>query len=200
MGIIPKKFDILRHAVSQNLKTGLSVGDAKVGWVRKICFCALSLFYMSSKADAQRSASVQVMEPYSVEGLSVGMPVVPESWQYKRYHCRPSKQYVNSTWCTFSELKGSVSKLLTILHLSNNIVTYVNKELSPAFFTNSEVDTEIARLSRQFKGPAHIYRSPTRPGVPGGIIATWGGAELQPLTTDELAILAQDRSPNQGVL
>jgi hypothetical protein len=141
------------------------------------------------------------MEPYSVEGLGVGMPVVPESWQYKRYHCRPSEQYANSIWCNFSELKGGVSKLLTILHLSSdNIVTYINKELSPAFFTNSEVAREIERLSRQFNGPAHIYRSPNRPGLPGGIIATWGDIELQPLTPNDLATLADGKNPHVGVM
>ena len=147
-----------------------------MGWIWKTCFCAVALVSISTRADARVSGSIQFMEPYSVERLGVGMPVVPESWQYKRYHCRPSEQYANSTWCNFSELKGGVSELLTILHLSSdNIVTYINKQLSPAFFTNSEVDREITRLSHQFNGPAHIYRSPNRPGFPGGIIATWGG-------------------------
>jgi hypothetical protein len=141
------------------------------------------------------------MEPYPIEGLGVGMPVVPESWQYKRFHCRPSEQYANSIWCNFSELKGGVSKLLTILHLSSdNIVTYINKELSPAFFKNSEVAREIERLSGQFNGPAHIYRSPNRLGLPEGIIATWGDIELQPLTPNDLATLANGKNPHVGVM
>ena len=127
------------------------------------------------------------------------MPVVPESREYKRYHCRPSEQYASSVWCTFSELKGGVSKMLTILHLADNIVTYINKQLSPAFFTNSEVDREITRLSRQFNGQAHIYRSPNRPGLPGGMIATWGDIELKPLTPNDMATLAEDRNPRKGV-
>jgi hypothetical protein len=86
------------------------------------------------------------------------------------------------------------------MHLYDQIVTYVNKQLSPAFFTNSEVNKEIARLSGQFNGSPHIYRSPNRPGLPGGIIATWGSIELQPLSPNDLAILAQGKSPNQGVL
>src|SRR5262249_45435529 len=133
-------------------------------------------------------------------GIAVGTPVVPDSWQYKRYNCRPSAQYANSTWCTFSETKDGVTKILTIMHLYNNTVTYVNKELSPAFFTNSAIDNEIARLSRQFNGSPHIYRAPNRPGLPGGIMATWGGIELQPLSRNDLAILAQGKSPSRGVL
>jgi predicted aspartyl protease len=155
---------------------------------------------MLTVANAQPSGSIQFLEPYSVEELAVGTPVVPNSWQYKRYHCRPSEQYANSTWCSFSETKGGVTKVLTIMHLYNNIVTYVNKELSPGFFTNSEVDKKIARLSRQFNGSPRVYRAPNRPGLPGGIIATWGGVELQPLGPSDLAILAQGKSPHRGVL
>jgi len=140
------------------------------------------------------------MEPYSVDGLAVGTPVAPQSWQYKRFNCRPSEQYENSTWCNFSEMRGGVSKAITILHLSNNIVTYINKELSPAFFTNAEVDREIARLSDQFNSPANIHQSPKRAGVPGGIIATWGDIKLQPLTSNDLATLRARKNPRLGIL
>jgi hypothetical protein len=97
-------------------------------------------------------------------------------------------------------MKGGVSKALTIMHLSNNIVTYINKQLTPALLTNEEVSAEIARLSRQFNSPAHIYRSPQRPGFPSGVIATWGSIKLQPLTRDDLAVLAEGKSPQKGVL
>jgi hypothetical protein len=141
------------------------------------------------------------MEPYAaVEGLSVGMYVARESDQYKRYACRPSDQYANSIWCNFSEMKGGVSTSRTILHLTDNMITYINKQLSPAFFTNEEVDAEIARLSRQFNSPAHIYRSPQRSGLPSGVIATWGSIKLQPLAPNDLAILAEGKSPQKGVL
>ena len=129
------------------------------------------------------------------------MPVTPDSWQYKRYRCRPSEQYKNSITCKFTETKGGASKSLTILHLYNNIVTYINKSLSPAFFTKKEVNSQIERLSRRFESPPHIYSSPQRPGFPaGGIIATWGDIELQPLTPNDLAILAQDNNPRLGFL
>jgi len=171
-----------------------------MGWLYGRGFCVGALLFTSTLANAQPSGSIRFMEPYVVEGLAVGSPVVPDSWQYKRYNCRSSAQYENSTWCTFSETKGVVTKVLTILHLYDNVVTYVNKELSPASFTSSEVNKEIARLSGQFSGSPHIYKSPNRPGLPGGIIATWGGIELQPLSRDDLATLAQGKSPNQGVL
>jgi hypothetical protein len=140
------------------------------------------------------------MEPYAVEGLGVGMPVAPESKEYKRFNCRPSEQFESSIWCSFTELKGGVSISRSILHLSNNIVTYINKELSPASFTNLEVINEINRLSREFNRPAHVYHSPKRPGLPEGIIATWGGIQLQPLAPEALAVLAGGKSPHLGVM
>lgn len=152
-------------------------------WVQKIAIYALAIVFLAVKANAEDSShpsgSLQYMEPYAaVEGLSVGAHVTPESEQYKRFICRPSDQFSNSTWCAFSELKGGITTSRTILHLTDYTITYINKQLSPAFLTNEEVDKEIARLSRQFNSPAHIYRSPQRSGLPSGVIATWGASSF----------------------
>ena len=172
-----------------------------MGWIRSISvFCTVAVVSIVSKANAESPGSLRYIESYSVEGLGVGMPVAPDSEQYRRFNCQPSDQYANSTWCSFTETKGSVSISRTILHLSNNIVTYIEKRLSPASFTSSEAGREITRLSRQFNSPAHVYQSPKRPGFPGGIIATWGGIELQPLTPNDLAVEAAGKSPHRGVL
>src|SRR5262245_36800197 len=97
-------------------------------WFRSSAYaCALAL--MLTVADAQPSGSIRFLEPYAVEGIAVGTPVVPDSWQYKRYNCRPSAQYANSTWCTFSETKDGVTKILTIMHLYNNTVTYCKQRI-----------------------------------------------------------------------
>lgn len=167
---------------------------------RKTCICAAALVCMSTMGGAQPYGSLEYLEPYCVEKLCVGMPVAPQSWQYKRYNCRPSEQYVNSTWCSFKEPEHGAQKALTILHLANNIATYINKELSPAIFTKAEVDKQIERLSRQFDSPPHIYRSPKRPGFPQGIIVTWGEVQLQQLNRDDLAMLAEGKSPRLGVM
>ena len=176
-----------------------------MGWVQKIVICAVAIVFLAINANAEDSShssgSLQYMEPYAtVEGLSVGIHVTPTSEQYKMYLCKPSYQYVNSIWCNFSEIKGGISNSRTILHLTDNIITYINKQLSPAFFTNEEVTAEIARLSRQFNGPAQIHRSPQRSGLPSGVIATWGSIKLQPLIPNDLAILAEGKSPQKGVL
>jgi hypothetical protein len=59
-------------------------------------FFVAALVSISMRADAESSGSLQYMEPYSVEGLGVGMPVARNSKQYKRYKCGESEQYEKS--------------------------------------------------------------------------------------------------------
>jgi predicted aspartyl protease len=134
------------------------------------------------------------MEPYSIEGLGVGMPVVPNSKQYKRYKCKQSEQYEKSIKCNFTAKKDRATKTITILHLYNNIVTYINKSVSPAAFTNVEVGSELKRLSGRFGSSPHIEASPE------GIIATWGDIKLQPLPRSDLAILTRNKHPSLGFM
>jgi clan AA aspartic protease (TIGR02281 family) len=134
------------------------------------------------------------MEPYSVEGLGIGMPVAPNSKQYKRYKCRQSEQYEKSITCKFAETKDGATKIITILHLYNDIVIYINKSVSPAAFTNFEVDSELKRLSGRFGSSPHIESSPE------GIIATWGDIKLRRLPQSDLAILTQNKNPNLGFM
>jgi hypothetical protein len=134
------------------------------------------------------------MEPYSVEGLGVGRPVAPNSRQYKRYKCGQSEQYEKSITCRFTETKDVTTKVITILHLYNNIVTYINESISPAAFTNVEVGSELRRLSGRFGSAPHIESSPE------GVIATWGDIKLQRLPRSDLAILTQNKNPNLGFM
>ena len=137
---------------------------------------------------------------YAVEGLGVGEAVYPDSWQYQRYNCVPSNQYQYTTWCRYEESSGVIAKNITILHLYNNIVTYINKDISPAFFKRYELDNEIDRLSRTFNTRPNIYRSPNRVGIPKGIIATWGDISLQQLSPSDLAVLAAGQNPRVGMM
>ncbi len=166
-----------------------------MGQLRKICFSAAALVYISTQAEAQSSLSY--MAPYAVDQLAVGTPVAPNSWQYKRYKCQPSDQYEKSIYCRFTETVNGVSKIVTILHLYNNIVTYINESVFPKAFTKAAVEREIGSLSRQFGSAPRFQTSAA------GLIAIWGDIKLQPLTKDELTILARlerDESPNMGFL
>ena len=164
----------------------------KVTW--KLCFCIASLVVISTQASGESSGSLRYMEPYSVEGLGVGMPVVPNSREYRRYNCKPSEQYINSITCKFSETKGGINKIITILHLYNNIVTYINKSVYPAYFTNEDIDGELKRLSIKFNELPHVYSSRE------GLIATWGGIKLNPLGQNDLSILASGGHPSMGFM
>ena len=166
-----------------------------MGQLLKICFSAAALVYISTQAGAEPSLSY--VTPYSVDRLAVGAPVAPGSWQYKRYKCKPSDQYEKSIYCRFTQTVNGTSKILTILHLDNNIVTYVNESVFPKAFTKAGIEREIERLSRQF-GSAPSFQTSS-----AGLIAIWGDIELQPLTKDELTFLARmerDESPNMGIL
>jgi len=110
----------------------------------------------------------------------------------KRYKCRQSEQYEKSITCKFTETKDVTTKVITIMHLYNNIVTYINESVSPAAFTNVEVGSELRRLSGRFGSSPHIESSPE------GVIATWGDIKLQRLPRTDLAILTQNKNPNLG--
>lgn len=153
-----------------------------------------ALALLSTTVCAREKGGVRFMEPYAVEGLGVGAPVVPGSWQYRRYKCQPSEQYQSSIVCRFNEMKDGASNAITILHLYNNIVTYINKSVSPAFFTRQEIERELARLSTQFGNAPQIRMSRA------GVIATWGDIELQPLHPRALSALAGGDNPKLGFL
>jgi S1-C subfamily serine protease len=166
-----------------------------MGQFLKICLSAAALVYISTQAKAESSLSY--VAPYAVDQLAVGTTVAPNSWQYKRYKCKPSDQYENSIYCRFTETVNGASKIVTILHLYNNIVTYINESVFPKAFTKAGVEREIGSLSRQFGSAPRIQTSSA------GLIAIWGDIKLQPLTKSELTILTrleQDESPNMGFL
>jgi hypothetical protein len=169
-----------------------------VGRLPKICFCAIALVSISTKVATQGS-SIRFMEPYSVEELAVGGPVVPGSWQYQRYDCQPSYQYANSTWCVFFDKDHHVD--LSILHSSDtNIAYYINEHWSPISINKLKADRDIAQWSKLYGMPRRIYESPERRGLPKAIIATWGGIEFEPLTPKDLHLRAERKNPYVGIM
>jgi hypothetical protein len=137
---------------------------------------------------------------FSVDGLAVGAPVAPNSIAYHRYDCKPSEQYARFTRCHESHNENGVRISRTILHASNLITWYVNKELSPVYFSSSDIDTDINQLSSRFGRTQQVYRLNQTRGYPKAIIVTFGGVKLEPLKPDDLAILARGKSPHIGIL
>jgi hypothetical protein len=160
----------------------------------KIFFSAAALASASISATARTSGSIKYLDPYSIEQLGPGWPVNPNSKEYKEYHCRESAQYEQSVYCIRSRPAGGKSNVVAILHLYNNIVTYINKTVAPAEFTKQNVELEINRLS------AHFGQTPNILSSTEGLIATWGAIELRPLSRKDLMALAQGGNPKLGFL
>ena len=161
----------------------------------KCCLCAVVL--LVSELPVARSharAGLRYAEPFLVEGLGPGMRVAPNSQAYKRYKCHPSEAYQDSIVCRFFEVKDGVKKHLTILHLNDNTVVYVNKSVAPAFFSGPQVDSEIKRLSATFRTGPRIYSSRQ------GVIATWGAIRLEPVSSAGLASLASGKHVDAGFM
>jgi hypothetical protein len=169
--------------------------------LRNLCFCGAVIATAPTSSTAQdRSITIHPESKYSVDGLAVGAPVVPNSWAYRRYICRSSEQYQNFTICHESYREKGIQISRTILHASNLVTWYVNKELSRAYFKATDIDAEISRLSAQFGSTPHIYRLKEMRGYTNATIATFGGVDLQPLKANDLAVLAQGKSPHIGIL
>lgn len=182
----------------------------EIYWLTEDDLRAMNVVFMSAsppqppRAQSPTVASLPPASPqrqrFSVEGLAVGAPVIPRSAAYKAYSCKPSEQYSPSIWCHRVKIEGEVRVSLTILHSPDGITSYVNKEVSPAFFRDADIDIEIARLADRYGSSPRIYPSPERSGFPKAVIAIWGMIELRPLTGGELALLAQGKNPHCGVL
>jgi clan AA aspartic protease (TIGR02281 family) len=172
-----------------------------MSWVRKFWLVGAALVIGRTASTAQEHTITVHPEPkYAVDGLAVGALVKPHSTAYRQYVCKPSEQYMNFTRCHESHSANGIQISRTILRASSLITWYVNKELSPAYFKASDIDSEINRLSNQFGSMPHIYRLNETHGFPEAIIATFGGVELQPLKPNDLVVLAQGKSPHIGIL
>ena len=172
-----------------------------MSWLRNLYFCGAVFAIPTASSIAQEHTITVHPEPrYSVDGLAVGAPVAPNSSVYNQYVCKPSDQYYDFTRYHELHSENGVHVSRTILHASNLITWYVNKELSPAYFRATDIDSEISRLSSQFGGAPHVYRLNEVHGFPKATIATFGGVGLQPLNPNDLAVLAQGKSPHIGIL
>ena len=172
-----------------------------MSWLRNLYFWG-AIFAIPLAASVAQEHTITVHPPprYSVDGLAVGVPVAPNSAVYRQYDCKPSDQYQNFTSCHESHRENGVQVARTILHASNLLTWYVNKEISPAYFRATDIDSEINRLSSQFGGARHVYRLNEMNGFPKATIATFGGVGLQLLKPSDLAVLAQGKSPHIGIL
>jgi hypothetical protein len=142
--------------------------------------------------------------PYVVDGLALGGSVIFQSDVYKHYKCLPSEKFLGLTWChkekTERTKHGEVTFATSILHSADGSALYVNRYIEPAFFGQTDVRTEIDRLSAKFGERPRELRLPSRAGLPDAVIAVWGAIELKPLSSTEVSVVASGGSPRRALL
>jgi hypothetical protein len=114
------------------LKRTVGRGE-KVGWLRKTCFCAIALVFISTKGDAR--VSIRFMEPYSVEGLGVGTPVVPES---RRSHIENYITFVQQH-CDLHKQRIDCRHPLLIERSMQRSLAYRINSIVPRIFTHRQI-------------------------------------------------------------
>jgi hypothetical protein len=151
----------------------------------------------SERQEAQRTGSQRSV--YAVGGVALGATVQSGSSAYREYKCAPSDQFDGFTWCQKTrkgkERRGKFNAIYSILHSPDGAAVYVNRYQEPAFFGASEPNDDIQRYSLKIGESPRITRMPHRPGVPNGILASWGKVELEPLDNDDIKALAEGRRP-----
>jgi hypothetical protein len=181
----------------QNLiQRGIMPADSRLGQVRASC-------RTQNPQQPQPVASQNVA--YVVDGLVLGGRVAFESSAYREYQCAPSEQFAGFTWChkqvQAKDRSGTILFSNSILHSSDGVAVYVNREIEPATFEPGEFEKEIARLSAKYGEQARVTRMPPIAGLDRtGIIAQWGKIELVPLDADSVATLASGKNVTQGLL
>jgi hypothetical protein len=155
-------------------------------------FAVLCLLASTPGAFAQiATAQTGQVSAYSVDGLALGERVQPNNAGYREYKCGPSHQFDGFTWCQKArqqkEPRRSFKVTYSLLHTRDGTVVYVNRYEAPAFFGPNEADEDIQRYSRRLGESARVTKIPHRPGIPDGILATWGNVELRPLDSEGIA-------------
>jgi hypothetical protein len=139
------------------------------------------------------------VSPYVINGLALGGRVRFDSASYREYQCTPSDQFEGFTWCQKTRKqrgrRGSFSASYSILHSRDGNAVYINRYQKPTFWRPNEANEDVERYSRKLGEQPRIITMPRRPGLPNGILATWGKVVLEPLDSESLKILAEERRP-----
>jgi hypothetical protein len=116
--------------------------------------------------------------PYSVAGLALGSRVHFDSKAYREYDCNPSDQFEGFTWCVKKkdekETRGSFKASYSILHSGNGTTVYINRFQEPAYWSDNDVNEDIARYSRKMGEEPKILKIPHRSGFPDATICGMG--------------------------
>jgi len=138
--------------------------------------------------------------PYIVDGIALGA-----SLQGARdYRCDASRLFSEYTWCRHQrQEKGRHASIIStnsVLQDRDGTIAYVSREIRPAFFAESEIEAEIARLSARFGEQARETRPPKQGDFKTAVMALWGSLRLEPLEGKSLQAFESGKASKQGLL
>lgn len=146
-----------------------------------------------SPTDGQSSNPAQT-SPYVVDGLRLGTRFQPDNPAYQRYRCGPSDKFPRFTWCHEEHATRQNGHEIThshsILEDQRGTAWYVNSYLEPAFFSPSDMQNELNRLSKKFGEKPREFHLTHRDGLSDAVIAVWGNVQLQPLDGADVSTVA----------
>jgi hypothetical protein len=133
---------------------------------------------------------------YSVDGLVLGGRVNSGNQPYQRYQCSPSDQFSGFISCNEEHTTPGkeVTRSHSILQSQDGAAYYISSYFQPAFFDPNDVHNEINRMSSEFGQQARIIQMPQREGLPNAVMAIWGAIQLEPLSSDEISVVASGGS------
>lgn len=159
------------------------------GWRLVALLCLVA----AAAGDAALAAS-----PYIVDGVALGGPFEAQ----REHNCQPSEQFPGFTWCQRkqSQGRGGAGATSSVIHRIDGGVAYVSRRVTPAFFSGSDIQNEIKRLTERLGERPRVLRLPRREGVANAVIALWGQIELELVEGAELAALAAGGPSQRGLL
>jgi hypothetical protein len=151
-----------------------------------------------------RPPSEPDQSPYSVAGLTLGARVKFTSLEYQEYRCSPSGQFEGFTSCRKirqeRSARGAFNAMYSFLHARDGTVVYIDRYQEPAFLGAKDAEEEIQRYSGKLGESPRTTTVPGRPGLPAGILASWGKIVLEPLDHESRKALEEGRVPGTGYL
>ena len=116
----------------------------------------------------------------------------------------PATSSTNFIWCHYEktehERRGSFQASYSILHSYDGTAVYINRSQVPAYWAPNEVNEDIVWYSKKVGSQPKVFSEPSRQGLPEITIAIWGAVSLTPIDSASRAILAEGKSPKNGIL
>jgi hypothetical protein len=140
--------------------------------------------------------------PYSIGELFLGERVSRGEAGRLGYNCAGSKKFDDFSWCAKegneTEPRGRFKAWYSMMLDRDGRIVYLNRYQEPAYWGANEAKDDIQRYSKKVGEEAHVIHLPARPGLQG-TLATWGNVELEPISGDELRLLAADKPLPKGI-